>query len=112
MDGSSLPGSASPGITVNAPLSRTTAADGTGAANFPLTFDEVDTTRDVTFTETLQSGYTLHQIAGNNATCRNTDSNVPVASTNSGPAGFRVAGLSPSIPVTCVVYNREILRRS
>ena len=59
-------GTGSTGITFDSPNARVTAG-GTGAANFPLTFAGGTTTGPVTLNETLQSGYTLHMINGNNA---------------------------------------------
>ncbi len=47
------------------PDHRRVTATGTGAANFPLTFTGGATTGPVTLTETLQAGYTLQQVGGN-----------------------------------------------
>ena len=92
------------GITFDAPTSRTTA-NGTGAANFPLTFTGGTTSGTVTFTETPQTDYTLHQgVAGQNAVCTRVDTGaniVPGNVTN----GFTVAA-NQAYPISCVVYNK------
>ena len=73
------------GISFDAPLN--------GAPSLP-----------VTLTETLQTGFTLHQVSGQNATC--TDStNTPVTVTNSGTLGFTVDALADDA-ITCIVYNQ------
>ena len=56
------------GVTIDAPTSKTTAPD-TGAANFPLRFAGGTGGGNVTFTETVQPGYTLQQVGSSNATC-------------------------------------------
>jgi hypothetical protein len=74
------------GISFTAPLN--------GATSLPVTIDE-----------TQQSGFTLRQISGQNATC--TDShNAPVTSTNSGTLGFTVDAKADDA-ITCTVYNQS-----
>ncbi|MGC5165997.1 prealbumin-like fold domain-containing protein [Luteimicrobium sp. DT211] len=97
-------GAGSTGVAVDAPTARVTA-DGTGAANFPLTFSGGTTTGPVTFTETQQAGYTLQQVGGANAVCTRVDTGVGVTVTNAGATGFSVPA-SSTYPVSCVVYNR------
>ena len=97
-------GTGSTNVSFNSPNERVTAA-GTGAANFPLTFSNAATTGNVTLNETQQSGYTLHTINGNNATCVRVDTGATVTSTNSGATGFTVQAAS-AYPVSCTVYNK------
>ncbi|WP_066461043.1 VWA domain-containing protein [Sanguibacter suarezii] len=94
----------SPGVSVDAPGTATTAA-GTGAANFALTFAGGVTSGNVSLTETLIGGFTLHQVNGFNAVCTDvaTGANIPV--TNDGTTGFTVAATSTG-SVSCDVYNR------
>ncbi|ROS78756.1 VWA domain-containing protein [Cellulomonas sp. PhB143] len=97
-------GAGSADVAVDAPASRVTA-DGTGAANFPLTFSGGTTAGPVTLTETQQDGYTLQQVNGGNAVCSRVDTGASVPVTNEGTTGFTVPA-SSTYPVSCVVYNR------
>src|SRR4029077_2809410 len=63
------------GLTIS-PTSGETAT-GTGALNFGLTFPGGVTTGDLTVTETVQAGYTLHPVGGSNATCFRLDTTPP-----------------------------------
>lgn len=98
-------GQGSPEVTVNSPTVQDTAP-GTGAANFPLTFDTTFSTGPVTLTETPKPGYTLQQIGGKNATCKRVGTNTVVPSTNV-ENGFTVTG-NPTYPITCTVYNKQL----
>jgi uncharacterized repeat protein (TIGR01451 family) len=94
----------SPGIT----------AAGTGAVNFPLTFDPGVTSGTVQVLEdlSLQPGFTLVTQGGNNATCTATaiDGNTsPVAVTNvPGQPGFTIS-VPAEASVSCTVFNRPPL---
>ena len=82
------------------PASGTTAAD-SGAVSFMADLQGL-ASKPVTITETQQTGYTLVQNSGDNATC--TSDGSPVTSTNSGALGFTVDALAAAI-VSCTVYN-------
>ena len=90
--------SSTSGVT---PMSGATA-DGTGAISFTAPLNGA-TSMPVSLAETQQSGYTLVQNAGKNATCVNGGSAVTVTNAASGP-GFTVSALANAI-VTCTVYN-------
>ncbi|WP_020522332.1 VWA domain-containing protein [Catelliglobosispora koreensis] len=91
-------GTATPDVT---PSSGQTAA-GSGALSFTADLDGASSL-PVTITETQQTGYTLVQDGGRNATC--TSDGNPVTSVNVGTLGFTVDALRNAI-VTCTVYNR------
>lgn len=92
------------GVTVNTPTTATTAA-GTGAVNFNLTFAGGVTSGDVSLTETLLSGFTLHPVGGFNAVCTDVGTGAGVAVTDVGDTGFTVP-VSSTASISCTVYNR------
>ncbi len=98
-------GMGSNGVTVDSPSIQVTNPE-TGAANFPLSFAPGASTGSVTLTETAQSGFTLEQVGGRNATCTRLDTGASVASTNT-VNGFTVAA-NIGYPVSCIVYNRAL----
>lgn len=93
------------GVSVTSP--RTTTADGTGAVSFPLRYDEAVPTADVAVTERQQSGYTLVQQSGRNATCYDkvSEQSVPVTDDPGGGPGF-TAAVPFDGSVTCTVVNQ------
>ncbi|GAA3617795.1 hypothetical protein GCM10022236_20030 [Microlunatus ginsengisoli] len=96
-------GSATNSISVG--NSPGTTATVTGAVNFPLTFPGGTSSGTATFTETLQSGYSLHQgVAGQNAVCTRTDTGATIVPGNA-TNGFTVA-VNSAYPVSCIVYNK------
>jgi Prealbumin-like fold domain/von Willebrand factor type A domain len=90
--------SSTSGVT---PMSGATA-DGTGAISFTAPLNGASSL-PVSLAETQQSGFTLVQNAGKNATCSNGGSPVTVTNAATGP-GFTVSALASAI-VTCTVYN-------
>ena len=95
---------ATPGVSVDDPSTATTAP-GTGAVNFGLTFSGGVTSADLSLTETLQGGFTLHPIGGFNAVCTNIATGESVPVTNVGTTGFTVPATSTT-SISCDVYNR------
>ncbi|TDN90595.1 VWA domain-containing protein [Microbacterium sp. BK668] len=93
-----------PGVTTPA-AARTTTADGTGTVTYPLAFPGGTTSASVSVVETQQSGFTLQQVGGQNAVCRNLNTNEAVSVTNSGALGFTV-DVPSTQAVNCVVFNR------
>ena len=95
-----------PGWTFTTATSGVTPASGvtsdSGAVNFAVDLAG-STTRPVTLSETLQSGYTLEQQSGFNAAC--SANGQPITVTNSGALGFTVNADASAI-VTCTVLNR------
>lgn len=75
--------------------------DSTGAVSFDADLGG-ETSRPVTLTETLQTGYTLIPQDGDNAAC--TANGTPVDVTNVPPTGFTVDALADAI-VSCVIIN-------
>ncbi|WP_410814394.1 VWA domain-containing protein [Micromonospora sp. 067-2] len=75
--------------------------DATGAVSFQV--DLSGGPRPVTFSETVQAGYTLVQQGDSNATC--TANGAATTTTNSGAAGFTVNAATNSI-VSCVILNQ------
>ncbi len=97
---------ATTGSGVTTPVAnRVTPGDGTGTVAYPLTFSGGVTSGAVTVTETQQSGYSLTQVAGQNAVCKNLNTNASVPVNNSGALGFTV-NVPSTQAVNCVVYNR------
>ncbi len=92
-------------VTVASPNTLVTPEE-TGAVNFPLTFAGGTASGPVTVTETPQTGFSLEQVDGNNATCTRLDTDAPVASTNT-DLGFSVDA-NRDYPVGCIVYNRAL----
>jgi len=93
-----------PGASVD-PGSAATQDDGTGGVAFDVGFPAGATSAELTAAETQQAGYTLVTQGGRNAVCTDLASDTPVAVTDDGALGFRVAvGLDQA--VSCVVYNR------
>jgi hypothetical protein len=90
--------SPTPGVI---PTSGTTDA-ATGAVSFEAPLGG-QPSLPVTFTETVQPGFTLEPQAGQNATCLLTGS--PTPSTNVGTDGFTVTATATGV-VSCTVYNR------
>ncbi|CAN7454030.1 hypothetical protein LJR045_003025 [Microbacterium sp. LjRoot45] len=91
------------------PATKTTINDGTGAVNFPLTFNGT-TSGPVTVAETQQAGYEIVTQGGKNAVCVNTVTGAPVSVTNAGTVddpGFTLTASAPAA-ISCTVYNREI----
>ncbi|MDR7113589.1 putative repeat protein (TIGR01451 family)/LPXTG-motif cell wall-anchored protein/fimbrial isopeptide formation D2 family protein [Microbacterium trichothecenolyticum] len=84
---------------------RTTTADGTGTVTYPLNFGGGITQGNITVTETQQTGFTLTQVNGANAVCKNLNTNAAVAVTNQGALGFSV-NVPSTEAVNCIVYNR------
>lgn len=98
-------GQGATGVTITDGASRITAVD-TGAANFPLVFDNVLTSGPVTLTETPKNGYRLEQVEGKNATCKRVGTGTVVTTTNV-TNGFTVDA-NPKYPISCTVYNRTL----
>ncbi|WP_203582286.1 prealbumin-like fold domain-containing protein [Microbacterium hibisci] len=93
-----------PGVTTPT-ANRTTTNDGTGTVTYPLDFGGGISTGNVTVTETQQAGFTLTQVGGFNAVCRNLNTQAAVPVTNQGALGFSV-NVPSTEAVNCVVYNR------
>ncbi|QYM74773.1 SpaA isopeptide-forming pilin-related protein [Leucobacter luti] len=101
-------------MTVQAPVTRTTATGDDGKVDFGLAFTAPTTTGPVQILETQQTGYELVPVgtgaAARNAVCVNTETGAPTAVTNAGTAaqpGFVVQGLRAQ-RVECKIYNRVL----
>lgn len=84
---------------------RTTIADGTGTVAYPLTFPGGTNAASVTVTETQQPGFTLVPVGGDNAVCRNLNTDTPVVPTANPTLGFTVT-VPSNATVNCTIYNR------
>lgn len=84
---------------------QTTTANGTGTVSYPLTFTGGTQSASVSVVETQQTGFTLQQVGGFNAVCRNLNTNASVPVTNSGDLGFTV-DVPSTQAVNCTVFNR------
>lgn len=93
-----------PGASLESP--QTTMGDGTGAVNFPLTYDGISSST-VTVTEREKSGYQLVQQDGKNAACVNKVTEQPVEVTDDpgGGPGFTL-DVPGDAPLSCVVVNQ------
>lgn len=102
-----------PGDTVTGlPSTRQTATDGTGAVNFPLAYTDGDDAT-VTINETQQSGYSLTQQSGDNASCTlksasfPTGTTVPVANVGTLATDPGVSfTMPPDSSISCIFYNQ------
>lgn len=85
---------------------QTTTSDGTGAVNFPLTYDAGVGSADFAVTEEQKPRYTVVQQGGRNASCYDKVSEQPVdvVDAAAGP-GFTVP-VSSGSSVTCTVINQ------
>ena len=91
-------------IAVDDPASGTTATE-TGAVSFQLTAASEESSGTIGVVETAQEGFTLQQVDGANAVCRDLETGAAVAVTNDGTEGFLVP-VEAASAVTCDVYNR------
>ena len=100
-----------PGWTISTPTSGVTptsaVTDTVGATNFGIDFGTTPVTRSVSFSETLQPGYSLVQQGGFNARCTTNNGATVLPVTNAGPLGFTIS-VAPTAIVTCVIQNQQV----
>ncbi|MEP9383076.1 SpaA isopeptide-forming pilin-related protein [Nocardioides cheoyonin] len=109
--------SASGDASVVGDTTKTTGDDGTGAVNFPMSFDPVDGSGNISIQENQQGGYTRVGQSCTELTATNTSgTTVPVTPSGDDSGAGATPGFSfdmdGATQVNCIIYNKPATRQA